>query len=107
MTGRILSRCGRSEHSPDPEEGNGEGIESLPPSDVTAKTELIEIIHLEMRSSDLIVDKLEQQLFAPSMINFDVKISEYEKKTIIMYFNTKSNMYNFLVKPVSCYVVLI
>jgi hypothetical protein len=52
MTGRILSRCGRSEHSPDPEEGNGDGIESLPPSEVTAKKELIEIIHLEMRSSN-------------------------------------------------------
>ncbi len=103
MTGRILSRCGRSEHSPDPEKGNGDGIESLPPSEVTAKKELIEIIHLEMRSSNWIVDKLEQQIMGPSMINFEIKISKYEKKNYSVF----QHKYTFLVKTESCYVFLI
>ena len=37
MFGRSLIRCGRSEHSPD--DGNGEGIESLPPSEVAERDE--------------------------------------------------------------------
>jgi len=38
MFGRSLIRCGRSEQSPD--EGNGEGIESLPPSEVAEKRKI-------------------------------------------------------------------